>query len=101
MKSQEQAYLDVSLRLPIGIPSVKQRLDRAMEQVLAPGYQVAMVRYNPSVYLISKESTSVAQEHGVTYTVTAQDCTCPDFQSAYGSLCKHRLAVMILEEMER
>lgn len=99
MKTKAQAYLDLALKLPIEIKSVKDRLDRAGQQVLNHGYEVRHIQNG--TYRVSKASTSLLEDHSQIYLCSNASCTCPDFQSAYGNLCKHRLAVMILEEMEK
>jgi hypothetical protein len=128
-KSLAQAYLDVSLRIPIDDIKVKQRLDRGYEIVNGYGYkiipQVEFFCYctvcktvlapdiyehcnevtkglpkHTGSYEVQKASTSLLEDTSARYTVDKDSCTCPDYPTARGGLCKHRLAVMLLQEME-
>lgn len=100
--TKKQAYINVLERLPFD-PKIVQRLDRASEQVLGYGYEVkhaGIATSGERLYYISKASTSLLDDNGHTYGVTNKTCNCPDFETARAGLCKHRLAVMLLEEME-
>ncbi len=93
-KSLAQAYLNVSLRLPVEDIKVKQRLDRAYEIVNGYGYEITVIskadEWNPIyIYHVEKASTSLLQDTSMCYTVTNKSCTCPDFDTARGNLCKH------------
>lgn len=92
-----QAYLNVSLRIPIEDPKVKQRLDRGYNIVSEYGYEI--VPCGAGAYLVQKASTSMLVDMSAEYRVTSEHCTCPDFATARAGLCKHRLAVMIVEDM--
>lgn len=92
-----QAYLNVSLRLPIDDIKVKQRLDRAYEIVNAPGYEVTAEA--DGVYSVAKASSSLLADTSAIYVVSNTTCTCPDYATARSNLCKHRLAIMLIEEM--
>ena len=99
MRSTLQAYLNVSARLP-NDESVKKRLERAWQEVLAPGYEITETK-EKGKYKVSKASTSSFEDTSRVYYATVSSCTCPDVVSARAGLCKHRLAVMILEEQKR
>lgn len=103
MKTKDQAYVTIAQQLPLD-EKIMQRLDRAKNDVLSFGYDIKITRTNDRrqmVYLISKASTTLLEDNGHTYTVTSNTCNCPDYETARAGLCKHRLAIMILEEMER
>jgi SWIM zinc finger len=107
--TQMEAYLKVVEQLPIDDPAVLRRLERADKDILR-GYGYTIVQHitlgEDTIYTISKLSTAPMgtsdSQNGSTYTVTPHSCTCPDFESgaARGGLCKHRLAIMIREQME-
>lgn len=105
-KTIAQAYLDVSLRLPVEDIKVKQRLDRAYEIVNGHGYEItvsAILISNDATlkqYEVNKASTSLLADTSAKYIVTNKQCTCPDFETARSNLCKHRLAIMLIEEMQ-
>lgn len=92
-----QAYLHVSERLPIEDDSVKRRLDRAYQML--NGYGYSFIKLSVGGYRVYKASTSLLEDTSAIYTTDSTQCTCPDFEKARGNLCKHRLAVMLLEEM--
>lgn len=102
MKTLIQAYLDVSMKIPIEDVKVLQRLDRAESLLKSYGYSVNEVGVDTAgntLYHIFKASTTLLEDTSVQYEVTVQHCTCPDYPSARGNLCKHRLAIMLKEEM--
>lgn len=100
-----QAYLNVSLKLPIDDIKVKQRLDRGYDIINGYGYSISQInRPNPNMevcYKVSKASTSMLEDNSAVYHVSITSCTCPDFEKARAGLCKHRLAVMLIEEMNK
>jgi hypothetical protein len=104
-KSLSEAVFILSKKLPTEDIKVKQRLERAYDIVrsLGSGYAITP-RVNPATgdtfYQIYKESTSLLEDNSVYYTVDSQGCTCPDAISARAGLCKHRIATMLLEEMQ-
>jgi hypothetical protein len=104
MPSLEQAYFSVTMQLPVEDKSVSDRLTRAYNILSQPGYSIT---YGGSidgrkVYDVIKLSTGILTSNDDShYVVTNQDCTCPDYEKARAGLCKHRLAVMIKEEMLR
>lgn len=95
-----QAYLNVSLKLPVEDIKVKQRLDRAYEIINGYGYKITEPSEGVTHYCVEKASTSLLEDTSAHYSVSRETCTCPDFESARGNLCKHRLAIMLLEEMK-
>ena len=100
MKTISQAYLDLSLRLPIEDDSVQKRLHRAHNDVLNPqAYNIT--KTGDGLYTIRRYTTSAFEDNSVEYLVSSKSCTCPDFEKTRAGLCKHRLAVMLLEEMEK
>ena len=104
MKTLAQAYLDLSMKIPVEDIKLKQRLDRAYEMYNSYGYDITEVGIDSDstvLYHVHKASTSLLESNSVTYEVSTKDCTCPDYPSARGNLCKHRLAVMLVEEMKK
>lgn len=96
-----QAALNIASKFPSFMhdESFKRRLSRAYDILTRGGYEVKKAN---NVYHVHKASTSLFEDNSVTYNVTNSSCDCPDFEKeqARGNLCKHRLAIMILEEME-
>ena len=99
MKSIHEAYIAVSGRVPIEDIKVLQRLDRGKGILDSYGYSVD--KQGDNSYLVKRASTSLLEDNSATYTVDQTSCTCPDFETARGGLCKHRFAVMLLQEMEQ
>lgn len=107
--TQMEAYLRVAEKLPIDDPAVLRRLERADKDILR-GYGYTIIKHvtlgEDTIYTLTKLSTApmgtTDSQNGNQYTVTPYTCTCPDFESggARGGLCKHRLAIMIREQME-
>jgi hypothetical protein len=104
-KSLAQAQFNLSMRLPIEDKSVAARLDRAVEIMrnLGSGYDIKPVTHPmgfPIHWDVYKESTSLLEDNSVHYRVDGNGCSCPDASGkARAGLCKHRLAVMLIEEM--
>lgn len=96
-----QAYLAVAAKLPSG-DDVKKRLDRAYDIVRGTGYSITQLAVDTTVYEIYKASTSLLEDSSARYIVDTvkHSCTCPDYATARGSFCKHRLAVMMTLAME-
>ena len=96
-----EAYLNIAKNLPTD-PTIKARLDRAYDIVRTDGsgYAIQLPLRKGEAYTIYKESTSLLEDTSHTYQVTTTSCTCPDYPTARGGLCKHRLAVMMLEAMK-
>lgn len=97
-KSLAQAFLDVSLDLPTDDPSVKRRLDRAYDIARLEGYEIEAIT-EPYAYRVTRLTTSSLEDNSATYIVDSNSCTCPDFDTARGGLCKHRLAIRMWEKM--
>ena len=97
-----EAYLAVALNLPID-PTIKARLDRAYDIVRTDGsgYAIQLPLKEGEAYTIYKESTSLLEDTSHSYSVSSVFCSCPDYPTARAGLCKHRLAIMMLEAMER
>ena len=98
MKNINEAYIAVSSKVPISDVKVLQRLDRGKGILNSYGYSVDKIDDNH--YIVKKASTTLLEDTSAMYTVTDVTCTCPDYQTARGGLCKHRFAVMLLEEMQ-
>lgn len=101
MKTKDQAYVTIAQQLPLD-EKIMQRLDRAKNSVLSYGYDIKATHvdgHGRMIYRISKASTALLEDNGHAYEVTSNTCNCPDYETARAGLCKHRLAVMILEEM--
>ena len=102
----QEAYLSIASKLPTD-PNVKARFDRGYDIVREldkNGYSVVKVRtIGQYVYYVSKLSTSLVEDVSRKYVVDTvkKTCTCPDFETARGGLCKHRFAIMLMEEMEK
>ncbi len=96
----QQAYLNIAAKLPTS-SDVKKRLDRAYDIVRLNGEGYQIHAYGSGIFHISKASTSLLEDTSRAYYVTEQSCTCPDFDHARANLCKHRLAIMLLCEMEK
>jgi len=96
----QQAYLNVAARLP-STPDIKVRLDRAYDIIRCngEGYSIQLPFKAGQPYTVHKASTSLLEDTSVSYTVTPQSCTCPDAAKTRTGLCKHRLAILLLQEM--
>lgn len=79
---------------------MKQRFERAYNDIIV-GYGYSIEHLSDGEYVISKASTSLLDDTSVCYAVTASSCTCPDYDTARAGLCKHRMAVMVVEEMKK
>lgn len=90
----QEAFLRLSEKLPSD-QDIVNRLKRAYDILAKPGYSVL---YNPcnDKWKVWKLATSAFEEDKY-YTVDESSCTCPDFPTARAGLCKHRLAVRLLE----
>lgn len=99
MKTLNEAMFQLSVKLPLEDNGVKKRFDRAYDivRMLGSGYDISKTHYGYAVY---KESTSLLEDNSVTYTIDEHGCSCPDNHTARAGLCKHRLAVMLLEIMQ-
>ena len=101
----KQAFLNVSSRIPTEDESVFKRLNRAYDIIKGTVQDnvYAIEGDSYTTYTIKKTHSSLFGEDTKYYVVNVEDkiCTCPDFDTARSGLCKHRLAVMILMEMEK
>lgn len=93
-KSLWQAWLDVMSEMP-NDPALMARANRGSDIIEGRGEEYTIDEYLPSKFIMVKVS-SQAQYHVDLFT-----CTCPDYPSARGNLCKHRLAAMLLLEMRK
>lgn len=98
----QQAYLNVAATQPTS-EDVKRRLDRAYDIARAKGegYSIQKPLFRGEAWHVHKASTSLLEDNSVTYLINSTSCTCPDFVSARGGMCKHRLAVAMVIEMEK
>jgi hypothetical protein len=106
--TQMEAYLRVAERLPVDDASVLRRLERADRDILSGyGYDITPCPCGSTdasrQYYVTKLSTAPmgTGEGDTIYIVSRDACTCPDVPTARAGLCKHRLAIMIDEEMHR
>ena len=100
-KTLGQAFVNVTAKLPMEDKSVEDRAKRAYEIVrqLGSGYAITKEKNWYSVY---RESTSLLEDNSVHYHIDSEGCSCPDASSkARAGLCKHRLAVLLIEEMHQ
>ena len=100
----QQAMINIAARIPVNDPTVQARLDRAYDICISQGY--TLQQNADKSWSIYRASTSLLEDSSAQYTVSKENgCTCPDadLQSgkARAGLCKHRIAVMIKEEMAR
>ena len=100
----QQAMINIAARIPVNDPTVQARLDRAYDICISQGY--TLQQNADKSWSIYRASTSLLEDSSAQYTVSAEHgCTCPDADPVSGraraGLCKHRLAVMVKEEMAR
>lgn len=104
MMTLQQAYLNVSAKVPVEDYKVKQRLERAYEIVNCNGSGYAITKsmlQGEYVWHVHKASTSPTDTGAVSmYTIDGDGCNCTDAISVRAGLCKHRLATMLMREME-
>lgn len=101
----QQAFLNVSQRIPTNDGNISKRLNRAYDIIKGTVQDniYAIEGNGYQTYTIKKTHSSLFGEETTEYTVNIYDktCSCPDFETARSGLCKHRLAVMILMEMQK
>ena len=97
MSNLTQAFLNLANKLPKD-DDISKRLARAYNIVEREGYEIKYC--GSGVYEVERLSTNLLRDNGATYVVTKKDCECPDFEKARAGLCKHRLAVMLISEMQ-
>jgi hypothetical protein len=73
-------------------PELTSRLERAAFIVTMR----QITRHGPDYWEVESDT-----EHGRAYWVLGMNCSCPDHARAPGGLCKHRLAVGVLQITER
>ena len=100
-KTLAQAMIAVSQAIPVADKTISDRLNRGYDIVRTLGEGYSVTKKSDGMYSIHKESTAsiFSQDSSANYTTSSKTCTCPDFEKARAGLCKHRLAVMLLEEM--
>lgn len=92
--------------------TVRARLHRAYDIVRQNGSGYVITKSNSTVnaleggyvWHVHKASTAPAfssDDSSAFYTVDSSGCNCPDVERARAGLCKHRLATMLLQEMEQ
>lgn len=103
MKTAQIASEVVASRLPMEDRKVADRFHRGKEIINGYGYEVELVLVDgrDRVYKVERLSTSLLEDNSAVYRVTLRECDCPDFRAARAGLCKHRIAVLIREEMDR
>ncbi len=97
----QQALEIIKGILPIEDPTVAARLGRACGLLQQPGYNFTYID-EVNGWHVEKASTSILDTQPSAYSVTkAEGCSCPDAVGgrARAGLCKHALAVMLLEQM--
>ena len=94
----KDAYAVVAARLPVSDPQVRMRLERGYGILVSAGYNIV---HQGELYRVNKASTSLFDDSSASYLVDLKlgVCSCPDWQTARSGLCKHRLAVMLMQEM--
>jgi SWIM zinc finger len=102
-KSMHEMVDELESELP-EIPGLARRINRAVNDIiLAEGLRYHTVKLSDGEYSIHRYSTSMFEDNSATYQLVKDGhswgCTCPDFEKAPFNMCKHRLAVMILEGM--
>lgn len=102
----QQAFLNISSRIPVEDINVKKRLDRGYEIARQHrdgegGYGVshAVSTNGEYVWYVTRASTSLFDDNTAMYTINDEGCNCPDAEKCRAGLCKHRLAVMLIKEM--
>lgn len=98
-----EAFIAVGVTLPLHTKSVSDRLNRAYDIVRMSDSEYMLLKTagaDGDHWHITKASGSlVGEDSHYTITPTA-GCSCPDaIERAEGGLCKHRLAVRLLEAM--
>lgn len=104
MKTLPQALAIIESRLPVEDINIKRRVQRAYDICISHGYTISLVENqiakNAAVYRVYKASTSLLEDSSAMYIVDDTSCTCPDFEKVRAGLCKHRIAVMLVKEMQ-
>lgn len=87
------------------IPALERRIQRAVNDIiLGEGIRYHVNKDDAKTYSVRRYTTSMFEDNEAVYFVTKDAyvwiCNCPDFEKAPFNLCKHRIAVTILEGME-
>lgn len=85
--------------LPMENSQVANSLYRAEHQIIR-GYGYSIKPLGNGRYVIVKASTSMLEDNSHEYLVSSKECNCPNYVKTFANLCKHRLAVMIVETMQ-
>jgi hypothetical protein len=93
-----EASAALARKLPLENPSLRRRFDRAYDMIRMPGYELK--KQPDGCYIVEKLSSSLIDDTSALYYVTDTSCTCPDYQTLLQGLCKHRIAIMLLELIE-
>ena len=103
MKGLKEAFDMVASKLPVTDPTVKARLDRGYGILISQGYSVEPQQADTTLYRVKKASTSLLEDSSASYLVDTLTgtCSCPDWPTARAGLCKHRISVMMLQEIEK
>src|SRR5262245_17113463 len=100
--NKASAVLAIAQRIPNDEKLLK-RLYRAEQEVLGFGYEIKEIGITSDgrkLYSVDKLSTSLLEDNSKQYQVSNKSCNCPDYPEVRAGLCKHRLAIMVKEEME-
>ena len=111
----QDAMKVLETKIPVATDdTVKVRLNRAYDIVRQNGSGYVLTKSNSTIkpltggyiWHIHKASTAPAfssDDSSAFYTVNAEGCNCPDATGgkARAGLCKHRLATMLMIEMEK
>jgi len=108
----QAAFKVIEGRVPVEDPTVKARLNRAYDIVRQNGQGYHLTKSNRTedsiegyIWHIHKASTAAivsGEDSSAFYTVDSGGCNCPDaIGRARAKLCKHKLATMIMLEMQK
>lgn len=92
-----EAIAKVKAQLPMNDVTVQRSVAKAEGIVQQYGYSIA--HKGNGLYSVSRASTSLFEDNSAKYSVTKSYCTCMHYEKARANLCKHRIAIMIMEEM--
>ncbi len=91
-----EAYVKLKEKLPDD-ENVYRRLNRALDIVQGFGYELKQHSEDSELWVVNRASTSLFDNNEAQYFIDDTSCTCPDFKKARAGLCKHRLAVKLIE----
>jgi hypothetical protein len=104
-KNMVVVIAELTSELP-AIPALERRIQRAVNDIiLGEGIRYSTMKLGDAEYTIHRYTTSMFEDNATDYEVKREGrytwvCNCPDYEKAPFNLCKHRLAVTILEGME-